>query len=191
MNFTGLNKKTMKTYRGIIRVSEHEVVLDAGGVEVILDGNRDQFAPLDGLQTVIKGEQQGNVIRQATLAAQPESVQEQDPFEPVIAVINAQMDRLMAIPGVFGVRPGISADPQTPVTPVIVVVTDSALLRRPDAVPSQLHGIPVEVRPLPRWNGLMGYCPSPPGKAPSSKPPKRCPILVMCRPIHRKLNSST
>jgi phosphatidylserine/phosphatidylglycerophosphate/cardiolipin synthase-like enzyme len=148
----------MKTYRGIVRVREQEVVLDAGGVEVILDGNRDQFAPLNGLQTVIKGEQQGNVIRQATLAAQPESGQEQDPFEPVIAVINAQMARLMAIPGVFGVRPGISAGPQTPVKPVIVVVMDSDQLRRPDAVPLQLHGIPVDVRtatPLERINGLL------------------------------------
>ncbi|QDK78544.1 phospholipase [Spirosoma sp. KCTC 42546] len=150
----------MKTYRGIVRVRKSDILLDAGGVEVKLDGNYEELAPLDGLQTTIAGEQEGAVIRNATPASEAESVAIQDPFEPIIAAIASQQDRLRTIEGVFGVRPGISTTSSDDVVkPVIVVVTNPAETFNADAVPSTISGIPVEIRPATPLELTAGLLP--------------------------------
>src|SRR5262249_7646584 len=68
-----VRSRSMGTYRGIVRTEGVDVVLDAGGVKVKLEGGREQFAALNGVFTTIVGEQDGNVIRNAAPAAQPEA----------------------------------------------------------------------------------------------------------------------
>ena len=147
----------MKTYQGIIQIREGNILLNAGGVEVKVVGSYDQLAALDGQQTILVGEQEGDLIRNAMLASEQESAAIADPFAPVIAAIKARQDQLTAIPGVFGVRPGISVTREES-KPVIVVVTDPTQPIDVDAIPTQVAGVAVETQvatPLELTQGLL------------------------------------
>lgn len=85
------------------------------------------------------------------------NAQSQDPFAPVIAAIKTSGSVIKAIPGVIGVRPGISSTIDS-VKPVIVAVTDPATPVRSEALPPTLNGIAVEMRiatPLDLTQGLL------------------------------------
>src|SRR5262245_55854779 len=117
----------MKTYRGMIKASEAGVVLDAGGIEVKIEGDREKFAPLDGLFTTIIGEQSGDTIRNAAPALQPEAAAAASSgtarFEQVIAEIKSKGESFLALPWVLGLRPGFRTEngDQTEDPAVIIV----------------------------------------------------------------------
>jgi len=159
----------MKMYRGVVKVRESSVVLEAGGVEVRLEGDLEKFAPLDGLFTTVTGEQSGDAIRDAAPALQPESAvaasDGAELFEPIIAQIKARGESLMAVPGVIGVRPGFrTANGELTDEPAIIVVT------RPGAQVGEIPWdgeTPLEMQqatalemaegllPLSVWEGIM------------------------------------
>ena len=103
----------MSTYTGIVRVGEKDVILDAGGVKVRLEGDRENFSQLDGLHITVVGEQDGDTIRNAAPALRSEAHAARSSgdelFDPVIAVVKANAEALRAVPGVFAVSPGFRA----------------------------------------------------------------------------------
>ena len=158
----------MKTYRGIVRVGAAGAVLEAGGVEVRLEGAREKFAPLDGLFTTVSGEQSGDTILGAAPALQPEAAEAAsdgaERFEPVIAEIRARSESLSSIPGVLGARPGYrTADGELTEEPAVIIITRPG--ETPGAIPWESE-IPYEVRtasaqevvggllPLSAWEGV-------------------------------------
>lgn len=154
--------KQIKTYRGIVRVNEGGVILDAGGVEIRLEGDREKLAPLNGLFTTVNGVQEGDTIRDAAPALQPEAAAAEasgaELFEPVIAAIKANEAVLRAIPGVLGVRPGFrTLDGELTQEPAIIVVT------KPDEqvgpVPPRVGGICVEKRTASAQEMVQGLAP--------------------------------
>ena len=170
MTTYGEGAKQIKTYRGIVRVDAGDVILDAGGVEIRLEGDREKFAPLNGLFTTINGVQEGDTIRNAAPALQPEAAAAEasgaELFEPVIAAIKANEAALRSIPGVFGVRPGFrTLDGELTQEPAIIVVTK--LDEQVGPVPTVVGGVPVEKRaasaqeiveglaPLSVWEGVV------------------------------------
>lgn len=160
--------KPMKTYRGIVRVGESGVTLEAGGIVIRLEGDRERFAPLNGLFTTVNGEQDGDIIRNAAPAPQPESAAIPSSgielFQPVTAAIRANEAALRAIPGVFGVRPGFrTLDGQWTQEPAIILVTKPD--ERAGPVSSHVDGIPVEAR---------GYGPGDSGRARATLCMGRC-----------------
>lgn len=78
-------------------------------------------------------------------------------FGPVVAAIKAHRDELMAIAGVFGVRPGIGSGDS--LTPIVVVVTESTPPVDSSAIPHQIQGIPVETRPATPVELIHGLLP--------------------------------
>jgi phosphatidylserine/phosphatidylglycerophosphate/cardiolipin synthase-like enzyme len=152
----------MKTFRGVVRVEETGIFLDAGGVEVRLVGERERFVPLDGLFTTIVGEQDGDAIRDAAPALQPEAAAVAATgaarFEPVIAALTSRGDELRAIPGVVGARPGFrSSGGELTEEPAIIVAVDPS---RPGvAVPAEIGGVPVETRPATAAESVNGFLP--------------------------------
>ena len=159
-----------KTYRGIVRVIQDRIVLDAGGVEVTLEGDREKLSSLDGLFTSISGVQVGDTIRNASPNLQPEAAVAEaggaELFEPVIAAIKANSESLLGIPGVFGVRPGFrSAEGELTDEPAIIVVTEPG--KEVGPVPDYVGEIAVEKRlaspqeliqglaPLSAWEGVV------------------------------------
>lgn len=181
-----------KIYRGIVHVAENGVLLDANGVEVVLEGDRERFRPLDGLFTAITGQQDGNVIRNAAPLPQAETAaaetEDQQQLAPVIAAIKTHLPALMAIPGVIAVTPGFrtSTDGLPEVIAIVVVTTPGAPA---STVPNNIAGIPVETReatpleilegvlPLSVWEGIV------PEAAPniSYTPPEPPPALETLR----------
>ena len=104
------------------------------------------------------------------------------PFEPVIATIKAKGEALLAIPGVFGVRPGLRRK-QAELTeePAIIVVRTPG--QAVGQIPTELDGLPLDQRmatareltegllPLSVWEGLapeaapqINYVPPDPGE---------------------------
>jgi len=136
-------------------------VLDAGGVEVRLEGESEAFAPLNGLFTTITGEQAGDVIRNAVPAMRPESAaaasEGGELFEPVIAEIKARGANLSALPGVLGVRPGyrtVNGEPTDEPTIILVTKPGEAVGDIPWA-----GDIPVEMRPATALEMVEGLLP--------------------------------
>lgn len=174
----------MSTYSGIVRVREEDVILDAGGVKVRLEGDRENFSQLDGLRITVVGEQDGDTIRNAAPALRPEAYAARsngdELFEPVIAVVKANAEALRAVPGVFAVSPGFRTDAgELAQDPAIIILTKPG--ERVGELPAEIDGIPVETRaatalemvegiaPLSAWEGVMaeaapqiGYTPPPP-----------------------------
>ncbi len=151
----------MNTFRGIVRVKESDIVLDAGGVEVRLEGDREKFVPLDGLFTTVTGEQSGDAIHGAAPALQPESAAAAaggaELFEPVIAEIKAKGASLAALPGVVGVRPGFrTANGEPTDEPAIIVVTEPGAGVGP--IPWEGE-TPVETRPATALEMVEGLLP--------------------------------
>ncbi|HEU4432060.1 MAG TPA: phospholipase D-like domain-containing protein [Pyrinomonadaceae bacterium] len=155
-------EKVEKIFRGIVHVTDNDgVSLDANGVEVVLDGDRERFRPLDGAFAAVTGWQEGNVIRNAAPLPQTETVEAEaegpDIFAPVIAAIKSQLSSLMAIEGVVGVTPGFRTsgeDGREDVAIVVVTERDAA----PATIPANIAGIPVrtrEVTPLETVDGVL------------------------------------
>jgi hypothetical protein len=162
MKAYGEGAKPIKTYRGIVRVGNSGVTLEAGGIVIRLEGDRERFAPFNGLFTTVNGKQDGDIIRNAAPAPQPESAAIPSSgialFQPVIAAIRANEAALRSIPGVFGVRPGFrTLDGQLTQEPAIILVTKSD--ERVGPVPSRVDGIPVEARPATVQEIVEGLAP--------------------------------
>ncbi len=138
----------MKAFKGIIRIDNDKPVLDAGGVIIQLDGDSKDFEPYNGFFTTVMGTQEGNVIRNASPAVQPEtaaiSSKGANEFEPVIAMIKAHHENLKSIPGVFGIRPGYSNHQDAVGKPVIIVVTNPGATL--GEIPFEIGGIQIERR---------------------------------------------
>lgn len=178
---------TAKTYRGLIEVDGTQITLTTGGVKVRLEGDRDKLAALNGLFAAVNGEQQGDIIQNATPAPEAETTAAEssgaETFAPVFAAIKANSPALIAIPGVVGVTPGFrsSAGDLTD-EPVIIVVT------RPGALvvglPPIINGIVVEKReatalemiegvlPLSAWEGIVPEAAPHIGYTPPAPPPE-------------------
>lgn len=159
-----------KIFRGIVHVGESDVSLDANGVEVVLDGDRERFRPLDGLFAAVTGQQDGGVIRNAAPLPQAETAEAEsegpDAFAPVIAAIKSQLHTLTASPGVLGVTPGFrTSGSDLPEDVAIVVVIEPGAAT--PTIPASIAGIPVETRqatpfemvegvlPLSAWEGIV------------------------------------
>jgi phosphatidylserine/phosphatidylglycerophosphate/cardiolipin synthase-like enzyme len=160
----------MKTYNGVVRVGEAGVTLNAGGVEVRLEGDREQFLPLDGLTATLTGEQEGDTIRNAAPAPRPEHAPAADgdaaPLDPAVAAIKSKGETLRKTPGVFGVMPGFrtSGGEQTD-EPAIIVLTRPG--EEVGKIEPEIGGIRVETRPatalelqegvapLSAWEGVL------------------------------------
>ncbi|MGH9966688.1 MAG: phospholipase D-like domain-containing protein [Pyrinomonadaceae bacterium] len=170
MTTLGEGAKQIKAYRGIVRVNDSDVILDAGGVEIRLEGDREKFVPLNGLFTTVNGVQEGDTIRNAAPALQPEAAAAEasgaELFEPVIAAIKANAPALLEIPGVFGVRPGFrTLNGELTQEPAIIVITKPG--EKVGPVPPSVGSIPVEQRtasaqemveglaPLSAWEGVV------------------------------------
>jgi len=158
----------MKTYRGIIHVLPNEVILDAGGVEVKLQGDRAEFSPREGLVTAVTGVQMGDVIEHARVAPQLESAKaiSIDAFSPVVSAIREEGEAIAAHEGVVGIRPGFRLlENEAGEEPCMVILTRPGATQ--DWPPASLRGVPVEVRtasalemiegtaPLESWTGLV------------------------------------
>lgn len=152
----------MASFRGTVRIVDGKATLESGGVTVSLDGDMAQLRPLNGLFTRLTGEQTGDVIRNATLAPNAETLVAESngalQFDPVIAAIKAQEATWKALPGVMGVRPGFhQRDGETTAVPAIVVVTEST---QPIAgLPGDVDGIPVEQRGATVFEATQGFLP--------------------------------
>lgn len=176
-----------KIFRGIVHLTETQgVSLDANGVEVVLDGDRERFRPLDGTFAAVTGRQEGNVIRNAAPLPQTETVEAEaegpDVFAPVIAAIKSQFPALMAIPGVVGVTPGFrtSGDDAREDVAIVVVTEPGATTT---TIPANIAGIPVKTReitpletvegvlPLSAWEGIVPEAAPEIGYVPPTPPP--------------------
>jgi phosphatidylserine/phosphatidylglycerophosphate/cardiolipin synthase-like enzyme len=175
-----------KIYRGVVHVAENKVLLDANGVEVVLDGDRERFRPIDGLFSAITGQQEGNVIRNAAPLPQAETAEaeadDSQVFAPVIAAIKSHQPALMAIPGVVGVTPGFrSSSDDISADAAIIVVTKPGTTTT--TVPNNIAGIAVETReatpleivegvlPLSVWEGIVPEAAPNIGYVPPEPPP--------------------
>lgn len=175
-----------KIYRGVVHIAENKVLLDANGVEVVLDGDRERFRPIDGLFSAITGQQEGNVIRNAAPLPQAETVEaeadDSQVFAPVIAAIKSHLPTLMAIPGVVGVTPGFrtSSDDMSADAAIIVVTKPGTPTT---TIPNNIAGIAVEIReatpleivegvlPLSVWEGIVPEAAPNIGYVPPEPPP--------------------
>lgn len=159
-----------KTYRGIIRVDETGVSLNAGGVKVRLEGDREKFAPLNGLFATVTGDQEGDIIRNAAPVLQPEAAtiasSGAELFAPVIAAVRANQAAFGAITGVLGVTPGFrTLDGELTQEPAIIFVTIPGA--NVGSIPTNIDGIVVGTReatpqemvegllPLSVWEGIL------------------------------------
>jgi phosphatidylserine/phosphatidylglycerophosphate/cardiolipin synthase-like enzyme len=159
----------MKTFKGIITIKENTIFLDAGGVVVQLEGQIENFQSFNGQFTTITGMQEADVIRQAAIISRPEaanvSTDAAIKLDQVITVIKENQNRLKSIPGVFGVRPGDSSEPDKNFELVIVVLTYPNVVLQD--IPAAINGIRLEQRmasvqeitqgliPLSEWEGII------------------------------------
>lgn len=149
----------MKNYTGLISVENGTAFLKSGGVVMRLDGDGKTFEPLNGIIASISGEQQGDVIVGAVALPQAESLavssDEDLLFDQIVALIKRDGHSLKSIPGVVAVRPGYSSDPDKNFRPGIILVKEPGAPLQD--VPSQLEGVPVEVRPASPLELLKGF----------------------------------
>lgn len=170
MSPQGEGNNDARTFRGTIRIDEAGVSMNAGGVDVRLDGEREKFVPLNGFFTSITGRQEGDTIRNAAPVVEPEAAAAASSgaqlFAPVIEAVKANHASLMRMPGVLGVTPGFrTQNGEQTETPAIIVVMKPAEPIPP--VPANIDGIAVETReastlelvkgivPLSAWEGVQ------------------------------------
>jgi phosphatidylserine/phosphatidylglycerophosphate/cardiolipin synthase-like enzyme len=137
----------MPIFYGTVRIKDGKAMLDAGGALLELEGDVKAFEPFNNIFTSVNGDQNKNVIINARPAFIQESAfvpqEEHDNLEQAIAAIKAVGDQYIK-PPVIGMRPGFSQlDINNPYPVIIAVVKPGTI--QPD-IPSQINGVPVEIR---------------------------------------------
>ncbi|ACU60941.1 phospholipase D-like domain-containing protein [Chitinophaga pinensis] len=150
----------MNSYKGIIRIKDNKALLDAGGIMVELDADPATFAPYNGCMVTINGNQQGDVVQQATLATTaelaPAGENGHTSLPAVITAIKTHPE-LAAIPGLVGLRPGFSENPDAPDLPVIVAVYHPG--QKPETMPASIDHIKIEQRMATVQEQISGLLP--------------------------------
>jgi len=137
----------MDRYKGIVQIENNTAYINAGGIKVKLEGDIQNFASYNGQLSIVQGDQDGDVIRHASIAPQAESAGQADEefqFNIVINVLKEHQTSLTKIPGVLGVRPGYSTDPDKNFAPVIILLTNQKI--KTENYSNMIGNIPVEQR---------------------------------------------